>query len=65
MVKVAVAGGTGALGLHIVEGILETKKHHVVVLSRSSSHPALEALGAQIAAVSYTDPASKTCLNIC
>jgi len=37
MVKVAVAGGTGALGRTIIEAILATKKHDVFVLSRSVS----------------------------
>ena len=58
MVKVAVAGGTGTIGRHIVEGILAAKKHTVIVLSRSSSYPQLEALGAQIVAVSYSDPST-------
>jgi len=58
MVKVAVAGGTGGIGRHIVEGILATKRHNIVVLSRSSSNPHLEALGVQIAAVDYTNHAS-------
>ena len=58
MVKVAVAGGTGGLGLHIVEGIVETGKHEVVVLSRKPTHPVLEKLGVTIVPVSYDDPAS-------
>lgn len=58
MVTVAIAGGTGSLGRHIARAILATKKYDVVILSRSSSSPELEALGARVAAVSYTDPAS-------
>ena len=58
MVKVAVAGGTGGIGRHIVEGILATKKHSVIVLSRSSSNAILESLGAQVIAVDYNDHAS-------
>ena len=58
MVKVAVAGGTSNIGRHIAEEILATKKHTVVVLSRSPGHRELEALGAQIAAVDYADPSS-------
>lgn len=55
MVKVAVAGGTGGIGLHIVEGIVESGKHEVVVLSRRASHPALDKLGVRVIAVSYDD----------
>lgn len=58
MVLVAVAGGTGGIGKHIVEAILATKKHDIVVLSRSPTHALLESKGVRIAAVSYTDPAS-------
>jgi uncharacterized protein YbjT (DUF2867 family) len=58
MVKVAVAGGTGGIGRHIVEGILATKKHTVVVLSRTSHNATIEILGAQVAAVDYADRAS-------
>lgn len=58
MVRVAVAGGTGGIGRHIVEGILETKKHDVIVLSRSANCPQLETLGAKIIAVSYDDTSS-------
>jgi uncharacterized protein YbjT (DUF2867 family) len=58
MVKVAVAGGTGGIGRHIVEGILATKKHTVVVLSRTSHNATIETLGAQVAAVDYADHAS-------
>ena len=60
MVKVAIAGGASNIGRHIVEEILATKKHTVVVLSRSASHSGLEALGAQIAAVDYANHASLT-----
>lgn len=55
MVVVAIAGGTGGIGKHIVEAILATKKHEVVVLSRSPTHALLESKGAKIVAVSYTD----------
>lgn len=58
MVKVAVAGGTGGIGKHIVEGVVEKQKHEVVVLSRKSTCPELEKLGVQIVAVSYDDPSS-------
>ena len=60
MVKVAVAGGTGGLGLHVVEGIVEAGNHEVVVLSRKSTHPVLEALGVPVIAVSYDDPVALT-----
>ncbi|GJE87286.1 aromatic alcohol reductase [Phanerochaete sordida] len=60
MVKVAVAGGTGGIGLHIVEGIVASGKHEVIVLSRRASHPALDALGVRMVAVSYDDRAALT-----
>lgn len=60
MVKVAIAGGTGGLGLHIVESIVEAGKHEVVVLSRKSTHPVLEKLGVSVISVSYDDPAALT-----
>ena len=60
MVKVAVAGGTGGLGLHAVEAIVEAGNHEVVVLSRKSTHPVLEELGVPVIAVSYDDPVALT-----
>jgi uncharacterized protein YbjT (DUF2867 family) len=58
MVKVAVAGGSGGVGLHIVEAIVQNGGHDVVVLSRKPTVPHLEALGVTVHAVSYDDPAS-------
>lgn len=58
MVKVAVAGGTGGIGQHIVEGIVASGKHEVIVLSRRTSHPDLDALNVRVVPVSYDDPAS-------
>lgn len=58
MVTVAIAGGTGGIGRHIVEGILENKTHDLVVLSRQSSCPDLEKLGVRVVTVSYDDPSS-------
>ena len=58
MVKVAVAGGTGGIGLHIVEGIVETGEHEVIVLSRKADVPYLASLGVTVRTVSYDDPAS-------
>lgn len=58
MAKVAVAGGTGGAGLHIVEAIVATGKHEVVVLSRKSESPQVEGLGARLITVSYSDPES-------
>ncbi|KIJ28626.1 hypothetical protein M422DRAFT_54518 [Sphaerobolus stellatus SS14] len=58
MVRIAIAGGTGGIGRHIVEALLATKKHSVVVLSRSISHPALSAQGAEIISVDYSNHAS-------
>ncbi|PSR74421.1 hypothetical protein PHLCEN_2v9833 [Hermanssonia centrifuga] len=58
MVKVAVAGGTGGIGRHIVDAILNTQNHQVVVLSRSPHHADLQSRGAEVIAVSYDDPTS-------
>ena len=58
MVRVAVAGGTGGVGLHIVEAIVETGLHDVVVLSRKADVPHLTALGVTVHAVSYDDVSS-------
>ena len=60
MVKVAVAGGTGGLGLRVVESIVEAGKHEVIVLSRKSTHPVIETLGVPVIIVSYDDPAALT-----
>ena len=59
MVKVAIAGATGALGSTILSAILDTRKHEVVVLSRNPN-PALSAKGLQVRPVSYTDHSSLT-----
>ena len=48
MVRVAIAGGTGGLGRSIAESIASTQKHELIVLSRSTSDPDLEKLGAKI-----------------
>lgn len=58
MVKVAVSGGTSGAGLHIVQAILATGKHEVIVLSRQPSSPQVSALGAQLVTVSYDSPSS-------
>lgn len=58
MVRVAIAGGTGSIGLYISRAILATQKHALVVLSRRKSHPELRSLGADIVAVDFTDPSS-------
>lgn len=59
MVKVALAGATGGLGATILSAILDTRKHEVIVLSRSPN-PSLTAKGVQVRPVSYTDHASLT-----
>lgn len=60
MVKVAIAGGTGGVGLHVAKAILDTKKHDVVILTRKASNPELERLGAVVRVVSYDDITSLT-----
>lgn len=37
MVVVAIAGGTGAVGRNIVQGLIEQQKHEVIILSRTVS----------------------------
>lgn len=56
MVKVAIAG-SGGVAHHIIDAILATKKHEVVVLSRSPKAE-LEKLGCTVIPVSYNDPSS-------
>jgi uncharacterized protein YbjT (DUF2867 family) len=55
MVTVAVAGGTTGIGSNIVREIVATKKHQVVVLSRSEQ-PNLETEGVSVRVVDYTSP---------
>ncbi|KAJ5527857.1 hypothetical protein N7513_012016 [Penicillium frequentans] len=52
MVTVAVAGGGGGIGLDIVRAILNTKKHDLIVLSRSKQ-PSLTTQGVDVRIVDY------------
>ncbi|KAK4071640.1 uncharacterized protein Triagg1_5878 [Trichoderma aggressivum f. europaeum] len=52
MVTVAVAGGGSAIASNIINAILATKKHQLVILSRSP-RPELEARGAIVKVVDY------------
>ncbi|KAJ3279470.1 hypothetical protein HK104_001435 [Borealophlyctis nickersoniae] len=54
---IAIAGGTGGLGRHIVEELITQKKHKVVVLSRTPQ-PAFESLGCDVRQVDYTSHTS-------
>ncbi|KAL7908493.1 hypothetical protein GGI35DRAFT_486568 [Trichoderma velutinum] len=55
MAVIAVAGGTGNVGRTIVEGILATRKHDVVILSRKPN-PSIEAeLSLSVIVVDYSD----------
>ena len=47
------AGGTGRIGRHIVEAIVATHKHSVLVLSRAPSCPELEHLDVDFLTVDY------------
>ena len=57
---VVVAGGTGGIGRHIVDGILASKKHTVKVFTRQdpSTVSDLTAKGANVVKVDYSDHAS-------
>jgi uncharacterized protein YbjT (DUF2867 family) len=57
---VVVAGGTGGIGRHVVDGILATKKYTVKVFSRQdpSATSDLTAKGANVVKVDYSDHAS-------
>ncbi|KAJ4489904.1 hypothetical protein J3R30DRAFT_3278784 [Lentinula aciculospora] len=60
--RIAVAGGTGGIGQHVVEGLLEVKVKyslHIIVLSRSS-RPDISFAGSTtaIVAIDYTDVAA-------
>jgi nucleoside-diphosphate-sugar epimerase len=57
MVTVAIAGGTTGIGSNVVREILATKKHRVVVLSRSE-RPALEEKGVSVSLVDYSSAQS-------
>ena len=59
MVTVAMAGVAERLGLIILQAILATKKHTVIVLSRSPK-PNLSAKGATVKIVDYTNHSSLT-----
>ncbi|KAK7061070.1 hypothetical protein VNI00_000805 [Paramarasmius palmivorus] len=62
--RIAVAGGTGGIGSHIVEGLLEIKKRdslHIIVLSRSSK-PDVQFAGAS-APVIGVDYKNRSCKN--
>ncbi|KAJ4862519.1 nmrA-like family domain-containing protein [Trichoderma breve] len=52
MVTVAIAGGGSAIASNIINAILATKKHQLVILSRSP-RPELEAQGAIVKVVDY------------
>ncbi|KAK7061071.1 hypothetical protein VNI00_000806 [Paramarasmius palmivorus] len=57
--RIAVAGGTGGIGSHIIEGLLEIKERdslHIIILSRSSK-PDVQFAGASapVIGVDYTD----------
>ncbi|KNC96789.1 uncharacterized protein SPPG_07994 [Spizellomyces punctatus DAOM BR117] len=54
---IAVAGGTGGLGRHIVEELVEDCKYKVVVLSRTPN-PSLTALGVDVRPIDYTSHTS-------
>ena len=57
---IVVAGGTGGIGRHIVDGILATKKYTVKVFSRQdpSASAEITAKGATVIKVDYSDRAS-------
>jgi uncharacterized protein YbjT (DUF2867 family) len=57
---VVVAGGTGGIGRHVVDGILAAKKHTIKVFTRqgSSSSSVLATKGAQVIPVNYSDHTS-------
>lgn len=52
MVTTAIAGGATRVGLHIIEAILNTKKHKVILLSRSNQ-PDLTNRGVDVRIVDY------------
>jgi uncharacterized protein YbjT (DUF2867 family) len=57
---VVIAGGTGGIGRHIVDGIVAAKKHTVKIFTRrgSTSSSNLTSKGVQIVEVDYFDRAS-------
>src|ERR1700734_1254279 len=57
---IVIAGGTGGIGRHIVDGILATKKHTVKVFTRRdpSESADLIAKGVDVVKVDYSDHTS-------
>ncbi|KAE9404576.1 NAD(P)-binding protein [Gymnopus androsaceus JB14] len=60
--RIAVAGGTGGIGQHVVDGLLEVKEKyslHIIVLSRSASADlSFAGSSAPVIAVDYSDSTS-------
>ncbi|KAM5371253.1 hypothetical protein ACJZ2D_008173 [Fusarium nematophilum] len=56
MSRVALAGGTGGLGVAIVEAIIACKKHHVFVLSRKETDVFLKQPEVTVLIVDYSSP---------
>ncbi|KAK7948520.1 uncharacterized protein PG986_009406 [Apiospora aurea] len=54
MTVIAVAGGNGKLGLAIVEALVATGEHQVLILTRDASNMEAKA-GVQLIAVNYDD----------
>lgn len=54
---IVVAGGTGGIGRHVVDGILAAKKHSLKVFTRQdpSSVPELTSKGAEVIKVDFSD----------
>ncbi|CAI0649434.1 unnamed protein product [Colletotrichum noveboracense] len=52
---IAVAGGTGAMGRTIVEGLVRDGTHRVVILARKTNSEKEAEIGARIVAVDYSD----------
>ncbi|KAK4225321.1 hypothetical protein QBC38DRAFT_483412 [Podospora fimiseda] len=60
MAIIAVAGGTGNVGRAIVEAILSTKKHQVIIFSRKADPTLSAQIGCPIIPVDYTSIPSLT-----
>jgi len=58
MVRVAIAGGSGQLAHHIIDALLERKKHEIIVLSRRDPNPGEVIEGTTWVKVDYNDKAN-------
>ncbi|KAK0713355.1 hypothetical protein B0T26DRAFT_742101 [Lasiosphaeria miniovina] len=55
MVKIAIAGGSGEVAREVIDALVATKKHHIIVLSRQEPGPGDTIEGTSWATVDFTN----------